>query len=790
MTCRLCGLPTPNPPFEAGGNSFCCPGCREVFQRFGDVILDNRTPGGSGQQPADPDGAVAFLRIDGMHCSSCEMLIDQMADRIGPLLAVRSNYATATARVVYDPDRVTEDDLPRLLGRSGYKVSLRSQPRPARDTNRALFRVVVATSLGAVVMMLYLAFYYPTHLGLVDHADLAPVGWLAFKAVPAAIFVLTSVMVAYVGLPVFRGALVGLRAGVLNMDNLLSIAILSAYAYSTVQFFRGDVDELYFDVAAAILTVVTVGRYFEAGARATASQELETLMDAWMPVARVVRDGVQVTVPLRDLRPGEILSIGPGDAIPVDGTIQSGHAAVDVSLLTGEPFPIRLGPGDRAQGGTVVVEGEISLIADQVAESQLETLTRILWDVQCSTAGARGLADRIARGFVPAVLVLAAAVSIWFYTSGSPLHDAVLVGLATLIVSCPCTFGLAVPLATAAGVSAALRRGIIFTSADLFERPREFKTVIFDKTGTLSTGDMSVDRTVGPPEAIALAAAAERLSTHPIARAITRLDQSLEARDIEPHPGRGVIATVEDRRIAVGGRQLFATLGWDVPELLTASIEGQTPGAGIVSYVGWDGVARGGFLTRDTARAEWPGIVARIRQTSRVVLLSGAERAGGYEAGFDEVHLGVPPEAKAAIVRHYRAEGPVAMIGDGSNDAPALAEADLSIAFGAPTALAAEAADIVIPGKSLSKIFDAVSLVAATRGRIRQNLAWALLYNATAIPLALSGYLNPLFAALAMSTSSLLVVWNSSRALPGADATPTPTRPAPTGQTKMNLAGE
>jgi Cu2+-exporting ATPase len=651
-----------------------------------------------------------------------------------------------------------------------------------------LFRVVVATSLGAVVMMLYLAFYYPTHLGFVDHADLAPVGWLAFKAVPAAIFFLTSVMVAYVGLPVLRGAVVGLRAGVLNMDNLLSIAILSAYAYSTVQFIRGDVDELYFDVAAAILTVVTVGRYFEAGARATAARELENLMDAWIPVARVVRDGVSVSVPLRELRPGESLSVGPGEGIPIDGTIQAGHAAVDVSLMTGEPFPIRLGPGDRAQGGTVVVEGDITLIADQVAESQLETLTRILWDVQCSTAGARGFGDRIARGFVPAVLVLAAAVSIWFYTSGSPLHDAVLVGLATLIVSCPCTFGLAVPLATAAGVSAALRRGIIFTSADLFERPRDFRTVIFDKTGTLSTGDMSVENTVGPPDAIALAAAAERRSTHPVARAIARLDQSLEARDVEPHPGRGVIATVGDRRVAVGGRQLFATLGWEVPGPLTASIEGET-GAGIVSYVGWDGVARGAFLTRDTARADWPGIVARIRQTSRVVLLSGAEHAGGYKGGFDEVHLGVPPEAKAAIVRHYRAEGPVAMIGDGSNDAPALGEADLSIAFGAPTALAAEAADIVIPGQNLSKVFDALALVAATRGRIRQNLAWALLYNATAIPLALSGYLNPLFAALAMSTSSLLVVWNSSRPLSAADATPLPDQPAPA-HTKMNLAGE
>ncbi|MCB1363532.1 MAG: cation-translocating P-type ATPase [Rhodobacteraceae bacterium] len=736
---------------------------------------------------------MAFLRIEGMHCSSCETLIDRMAERIGPLHAVRSNYATATARVVYDPEKLREEDLPALLSGSGYRASLRSQPRPAPDTDRALFRVVTATSLAAVVMMLYLAFFYPTHLGLVDYADLEPVRWLAFGAAPAAIFVLTSAMVAYVGLPLFRGALVGIRAGVLNMDNLLSVAVLAAYAYSTVQVFRGNLDEMYFDVAAAILTVVTVGRYFEAGARARAAGALERLMDAWTPVARVMREGRPTTVPLDRLRPGETLTVGPGEAIPIDGIIQTGNAAVDISLLTGEPFPVRQEPGDLARGGTIVVEGEISLIADPAAESQLQTLTRILWDVQSSTSGARGLADRVARAFVPFVLVLAAAVSIWFFTSGSPLRDAVLVGLATLIVSCPCTFGLAVPLATAAGVSAALGRGIIFTSADLFERPRDFRTVVFDKTGTLSTGAMSVERIEAAPGAVARAAAVERLSPHPVARAIAGLDASLSAREMEPHPGRGVIATVGGTRVAVGGRALFAALGWDVPAPLAARLEGGAPGAGVVSYVGWEGAVRGGFLTRDSARAQWRDVVARIRSGARTVLLTGAEHPGGYGPDFDEVHSGVPPEAKAAIVRHYRGEGPVAMIGDGSNDAPALSEADLSIAFGAPTALAAEAADIVIPGQDLARIFDAFALVAATRRRIRQNLAWALLYNATAIPLALSGLLNPLFAALAMSASSVLVIWNSSRPLPAGEGAGAPARPARAGAplpAMMKPAGE
>ena len=763
LTCALCDLPTPTPPIEAEGKRFCCPGCREVFASLGAEILSTRRA--ERRSDTQSPGAEAYLRVEGMHCSSCEVLIDHLAERIDGIHEVRSSYATSTTRVIYDPDKVDAADLPRLLATTGYRITPRAEARRAVAGNRALFRVVMATSLAAIVMMLNLAFFYPTHLGLVDAADLEPVAWLAFEAAPFAIFVLTSVMVGYVGLPVYRGAIVGLRAGVLNMDNLLAIAILAAYVYSTIQFFRGNMDDLYFDVAVAILTVVTVGRYFESGARATVSHELEALLDAWTPTARVLRDGAKVTVELDDLQPGEPFFVSAGEAVALDGIVQSGSAAVNVSLLTGEPFPVRLGAGDRAQGGTIVIEGEVVVIADAAAESQLQALTRILWEVQSAAPGARGLADRLARAFVPAVLVLAAAVSIWFYVSGSGFREAMLVGLTTLIVSCPCTFGLATPLATAAGVSAALRRGIIFTCADIFERPRAFATALIDKTGTLSTGNMSVIAQVGPPESVARAAAVERLSPHPIAEAIARLDQSLDATGVELHPGRGVVAIVDGERVAVGSRQMFANLGWQIPETLDAAVAAEKSDETVVSFVGWEGRATGAFLTRDTERAGWRAFVERIGRNARVVLLSGAEHAKGYGTAFDAVHLGVPPEAKAAIVRHYRGEGRVVMIGDGSNDAPALAEADLSVAFGTPTALAAEAADIVIPGDDLNSIFDAFALAAITRRRIRQNLGWALLYNATAIPLALSGLLNPLFAALAMSSSSLLVVWNSSRGL-------------------------
>jgi len=699
-----------------------------------------------------------------MHCSSCEILIERTAAKIDGILSVASSYATATAKVIYDPDRVHGSQLPELLSRTGYRARLRGESASEQDDRLSLLRVVAATSLASVVMMLYLAFYYPTHLGLVAYEDLAPVSWLAFHAVPRILFILTTILIVYAGAPIFRGAWIGLRAGVLNMDNLLAIAILAAYGYSVGQLAAGSL-ELYFDVAAAIVTVVTIGRYFEQGARAEATSELTKLLDAVSPIARVRKGRDFVLRGLEELEPGDRIVVWPCEPIPLNGTVVRGQAAVDESLMTGEPFPVARSAGDEVLGGATVVEGELEIKADPLAESQMDTLARVLWGVQSSVAGARGIADRIARVFVPAVLCLAVLVTLGFLLNAAPMGTALLVGLATLIVSCPCTFGLAIPLTTAAAVSTALREGIIFTSADVFEKAPQIDIVALDKTGTLSTGNMTVVETFGPAEALAYAAAVERRSAHPIAQAIAHLDQQYDATDFTLHPGRGAVAKVENCRVAVGSKSLFATLGWEIPGHLIASGAAVTPGEGVVSYVGWDGSVYGAIVTSDESRPEWQDVVDRLRSRVRVVLLTGAEHPSGYEDRVDEVHAGVPPEAKAAVIRRLRSEGTVVMIGDGSNDAPALAAADLGIAFGAPTALAADAADVIIPGDRLDKIFDAFDLISTTRRRVRQNLGWALLYNATAIPLALSGHLNPLFAALAMSASSLLVVWNSSRPL-------------------------
>lgn len=766
MVCHLCARPLPSSPTVSGGHSYCCVGCREVFESFGSGIIRpdievSQSAQAMAARTSASNGAELFLRIDGMHCSSCEFLIEKVARGIDGVLSITSSYATSTARVIYDPEVLDGSRVPGLLNCYGYKARLRSHGAELQDDRLSLLRVIAATSLASVIMMAYLAFYYPTHLGLVDYATLEPVRNIAFVAAPIFIFVLTTVLIIGPGAEILRGAWIGIRSGVLNMDDLLAIAILAAYFYSVAQLARGST-EFYFDVAATIVTVVTVGRYFEKCAREEATRELSKLLDAVSTTARVRQGNSVLTKAIGDLRTGDRIVVWPGEPVPVDGIIRKGSGSVDESLMTGEPFPVRRVVGQSVPGGVVLVDGEIEIEVGEKVENQLATLARVMWDAQSSIAGARGFSDQVARIFIPTVLALAAAATLLMLAWGYPPDAAILVGLTTLIVSCPCTFGLANPLASAVAVSAALKRGIIFTSADVFETAPRIDIVAIDKTGTLSTGKMVVARTYGGEEAMRLAAAVERHSDHPIAKAIAALDDCYEVDDFTNFPGEGAVGRVGDRQVAVGSHSLISQLGWCIPaNVAKAASIGSVEG--VISYVGWDGDVHGLIETSDEPRSEWQEVVRRLRERVRVVLLTGAAHPGSYRTYVDDAYASVPPQAKAMVVRGLRREGRVVMIGDGSNDAPALAEADLGIAFGAPTGLAAQAADVVIPGSRLDRVFDAFDIIDTTRRRIRQNLGWALLYNSAAITLAVTGNLNPLFAALTMVSSSLLVVWNSSR---------------------------
>ena len=763
MECELCGLPTPIPPIIKNGHEFCCHGCGAVFSSFGKEILSGNKPLPTPKQTTQQlTGSEAFLRIEGMHCSSCEILIRHSAEKLEGIHSVTTSYATSTAKVVYDSEIIDKSKLPEVLSLSGYRAHFHSDKLTAKNENLDLLRFVLSVGLAGMVMMLNVAFFYPVDLGLVSLEELEPVSWLAFKVVPKVMFGFTTIVIFVVGFPILRGAWIGIRTGILNMDNLLTIAILAAYGYSFGQIMTGKLD-LYFDVSAVIVAVVTVGRYYEREAKNNATLELSKIIESWAPSTKVVRNGEVISLTPDEIESGDILIVRENDHVPVDGKIISGEGAIDESIMTGEPFPVIRKTGDSVFGGTLIVEGNLEIEVGHSVESQMKNLARVLWSVQSSTLGALGIADRMARIFVPLVLSISFLVTGWMFWIGTQPSSALLAGLATLIVSCPCTFGLAVPLTTANAISSALRNGIIFSSADIFEKPPKYDTVAIDKTGTLTTAQMGIENIVGDNEVIEYAAAVERFSSHPIAKAIAQMDSSRTAVDFIVHPGKGAEAIVDGRRVAVGSKSLFSQLNWKVDikgELESKNIKGAEE---VISYVGWDGSIFGAIITSDQRRPEWAEFVNRLRHDKNVVLLSGAEHQSGYEDQVDELYLGVPPEAKAAVIRQYKSKGNVVMIGDGNNDAPAIAEADLGIAFGVPTSLAAEAADVVIPRGSLDQVFIAFELIEITRRRIRQNIGWAFLYNAIAIPLALSGLLNPLLAALAMASSSFLVVWNSSR---------------------------
>ncbi|MCL4747198.1 MAG: HAD-IC family P-type ATPase, partial [Burkholderiaceae bacterium] len=587
MRCKLCGLPAPDPRLRYDGHDFCCHGCREVFRCLGEDTAD-RAPEREGAAHSEVQGKEAFLWVDGMHCASCEYLVERLAQKTRGVLSAASSYATSTARIVYDPGLIAESELAAILSRSGYRARLRGDAPEEYDERQDLLRLLTGGFLASAVMMFAFLFIYPVHAGFAVPADYEAISWVAFEVTPVALFVLTTILVFYVGWPILRGAWTGIRVGMLNMDSLVALSVLAAYGYSTVQLVFDPLD-LYFEVAGSLVAVVTIGRFLERGARVRATRDLNAIMRAWAPSACVRRDGEYLDCPIDDLAPREHVFVRAGDTIPVDGTIVAGGGALDESFMTGEPFPASRMPGDRVLGGSVLLEGDLEIETGSRVESRMLNLAHILWNTQSSTSGIQGRVDRLARVFVPAVLVLAALVGFAFHIGGAPPDKALLASLATLIVSCPCTFGVAIPLTTAAAIGSGLRRGIIVTSADLFERAPGIDIVAIDKTGTLSSADMTVLEVIGPPELAVRAAAVERLSSHPIARAIAQLDARRTARDVEIRPGQGALASVGERRVAVGSRAMFAALGWGVPDSVTAQLTRHTPGESVVSYVGWDG---------------------------------------------------------------------------------------------------------------------------------------------------------------------------------------------------------
>jgi Cu2+-exporting ATPase len=771
VTCDLCDLPTPDPPVTGDGveGEFCCRGCAEVAGRLDTTDADPdevRAELGDDADELPESTEEAFLAVDGMHCATCEAFVEATATREDGVLDADASYATDVVKLAYDPDRVAAADLPDAVSRLGYRA--RRVDEDPDDPEEGVGRLLVGGFFGMMVMLWYLLFLYPAYLGVPAEYRLLDVTGSSGRFLLWNVWVMASVVLGYAGYPLLRGAYVSLRAGRPNMDLLVGLAATAAYVYSTVLLLLGG-HEVYFDVTVAVVVVVTVGNYYEDRVKRRASGVLADLAGEQVDEARRRAGDRTETVPLAALAGGDEVVVRPGGRVPVDGTVVEGAAGVDESLVTGESAPVRVEPGDDVIGGAVVTDGRLVVAVAEGAASTLDRLTRLLWDVQAARPGAQRLADRVAGVFVPLVVVLSGVALAGHLLAGAAFGDALLVALAVLVVSCPCALGLATPLAVAAGVRAALDEGVVVRDASVFERAPDVDVVAFDKTGTLTTGRMRV--VDGGDRALRRAAAVEQFSAHPVAEAITDAADPGEAavKDFETHPGRGVSARVGGERVVVGHPDLFADEGWPVPGALREQVaaareDGHTP-----VVVGWGGEAHSVVVLGDDPRDGWREVVSAVGENRTVVVVTGdderAARRFREHPAIDHVFAGVPPDAKTEVVERLQADGSVAMIGDGSNDAPALAAADLGIALGGGTALAADAADAVVTTDDLRTLPAVFDLPAAARRRIRENLGWAFLYNAVAVPAAALGLLSPVLAAGAMAASSLLVVVNSARAL-------------------------
>jgi Cu2+-exporting ATPase len=758
-----------------------------------------------------------FLEVRGMYCATCEAFIESVALETDGVHSVRVSYVTETVRIDHDPAQVSVEELCEAISGLGYTAFPREDAFSERQANHMeTVRVAVGVLVGMAVMLQYITIVYPTYFGGLYYDErtaqflsdaMAHESGTYFFIIIA---VLTTVVLLVTGKPILRGAYVALRTRTPNMDLLVAIAAISAYLYSTLAIIAVDRPHLYYDVTVAIIVVVTVGNYHESSLKRRATDRLSELTSVQVDEARRLReDGRHEEVALEALDAGDRIVVRKGERIPVDGTVIDGKAAVDESVITGESMPVAKRESDRVVGGAVVADGAITVAVDDRATSSLDRITELVWDLQSSNQGIQGVADRLATVFVPVVLAISITATAIYLALGGGITDALLVGLTVLIVSCPCALGLATPLAVAAGIRDALKRRIVVFDETVFERIRDADTVVFDKTGTLTTGEMDVVDASVPPDLLTDAAILERRSAHPVGRAIADLVDgrgpspgeasgvTTDGGQIDPRPGEnasgldtdvrrddapsvesfeshdnGVSGVVDGRHVVVGHPDLFSELGWELPETIAETTREARGFGRVPVVVGREGSAEGAVVVGDELRHGYDEVFRSLadRDIEIVVLTGDDERAvttfRDHEA-VDRVFAGVPPEGKAETVARLSERGETVMVGDGTNDAPALARSDLGIALGGGTAMAVDAADIAIVNDDLRSVETVFELATAAGTRIKQNLGWAFCYNGIAIPLAVTGLLNPLFAAAAMATSSLLVVSNSSRRLLG-----------------------
>ncbi len=736
------------------------------------------------------------LPIVGMTCASCVNRVERFLGRADGVEAASVNLATERAMVRYDPSRIDRGGLISAVEAAGYDVGREAAPSAAGHEDAAdaveeraragerrelLWSAVAATGIGVAMMAVMLwPGGTPWPMERVNVWMLAPATFVQFV----------------LGRRFLVRAARGLRHGEVSMDTLVSIGTLAAYGYSLVVTLLPEAvmaaglgGETYFDSAAVIIGLVLMGRWLEARARGRAAGAIRALLRLRPSTARVLRDGREADLSLDDVRVGDLLRVRPGDRVPVDGQIVDGASALDESMLTGESVPVERGPGDRVTGGTMNAFGSFVMRADRVGrDTTLGQIVRLVEQAQGSKAPIQRVADTVTARFVPAVLVLATlAFAGWMLVGPEPrLPFALSAAIAVLIIACPCAMGLATPTAIMVGSGRGAEAGILVRDAAALETAGRITTVVLDKTGTVTLGESRLEEVQPLPgcseeELLELAAAAERGSEHPLAEAIVRgaEDRALHLAAVgrfDAQPGSGVRATVDGRQVVIGTDAFLAGEGIETSELAEPAAQlaarGRTP-----VLVAVDGAAAGVLAIADAVKPGSAAAVRRLRDAGiDVWMITGDRRAVaeaiGAEVGIgpDRILADVRPADKAVRVSELRSGGPVAMVGDGVNDAPALATADLGIAIGTGADVALQAADVTLVGDDLRSVPAAIRLSRATMRIIRQNLGWAFGYNLLLIPVAagllypITGWLlSPALAAAAMALSSVSVVTNSLR---------------------------
>jgi Cu+-exporting ATPase len=733
------------------------------------------------------------LPITGMTCASCANRIERKLNKLDGVTA-SVNYATEKAAVAFDPAAVAPEQLVAAVQAAGYDATLPAAParggtadggpapeEDAADAHVASLRrrLLVVAPLAAIVLA----------LSMISALQFDNWQWLALQ--------LATPVIVWGAWPFHRAAWANLRHGTATMDTLVSLGVLSAFAWSMYALFLGDAgmtgmkmhlslsassgDDLYLEIASVVTTFLLAGRYFEARAKRRSGAALKALLELGAKdVAVLDADGGERRIPIEQLAVGDRFVVRPGEKVATDGVVEQGTSAVDQSLLTGESVPVEKQPGDQVAGASVNAGGRLVLRATKVgADTALAQIAKLVTDAQTGKAPVQRLADRISGIFVPVVIGVAVATFAFWLGSGADVKFAFTSAVAVLIIACPCALGLATPTALLVGTGRGAQLGLLIKGPQVLESTRKVDTIVLDKTGTVTTGRMAladVATTAGTDrgEVLRIAGALEDASEHPIAQAIAAAARELVGQlpSVEAFTNReglGVEGVVDGHGVQVGRPALMADWGLGIPAALDAAKSRAEQQGRTAVLAAWDGEVRAVLVVSDTVKPTSAEAIAALKALDlRPVLLTGdnvsTARAVAAEVGIDEVIAEVLPADKAAVVRRLQADGRVvAMVGDGVNDAPALAQADLGLAIGTGTDVAIEASDLTLVSGDLRAAGDAIRLSRATLRTIKQNLTWAFGYNVAAIPLAALGLLNPLIAGAAMGLSSVSVVANALR---------------------------